>query len=433
MSEPQKWSARLPLVIGGLATIVLVGGFGSWSVLSNIAGAVIAQGQMQIQFERQVVQHPDGGVVGAIQAADGDYVQAGDVVLRLDDTTLRSELAIIEGQYFEMMARRGRLTAESEDRDVIFFDRELLNAAETSDEVYRLADGQVRLFEARAETRNQQIDQLSERQTQIEELIIGRESQLGALQEQLRLIGAELRDQQSLLDRGLTQASRVLSLQREQARLRGQVGELTASIAESRGRIAEINIEKISLSSRTREEAITELRDLQFREAELRERRLALKETLNRLDVRAPMSGYVIDRQIHAVNAVVRPAEPVMFIVPEDSPLIIVARVDPINVDVVRPGQEASLRFPTFDARTTPELLGTVRRVSADIIEDQQTGMTYYEAEISPQEGEMDKLAGLDLVPGMPVDAFIRTGDRSPLTYLTKPLTDYFTRAFREG
>ena len=145
------------------------------------------------------------------------------------------------------------------------------------------------------------------------------------------------------------------------------------------------------------------------------------------------MSGYVIDRQIHAVNAVVRPAEPVMFIVPEDSPLIIVARVDPINVDVVRPGQEASLRFPTFDARTTPELLGTVRRVSADIIEDQQTGMTYYEAEISPQEGEMDKLAGLNLVPGMPVDAFIRTGDRSPLTYLTKPLTDYFTRAFREG
>lgn len=286
MSEPQKLSARLPLVIGGVATIVLVGGFGSWSVLSNIAGAVIAQGQMQIQFERQVVQHPDGGVVGAIQAADGDYVQAGDVVLRLDDTTLRSELAIIEGQYFEMMARRGRLTAESEDRDVIFFDRELLKAAETSDEVYGLADDQVRLFEARAETRNQQIDQLSERQTQIEELIIGHESQLSALQEQLRLIGAELRDQQSLLDRGLTQASRVLSLQREQARLRGQVGELTASIAESRGRIAEINIEKISLASRTREEAITELRDLQFREAELRERRLALKETLNRLDVR---------------------------------------------------------------------------------------------------------------------------------------------------
>ncbi|RED11945.1 HlyD family type I secretion periplasmic adaptor subunit [Pontivivens insulae] len=432
MSEPTKWKAGRPILLGLVALICLVGGLGYWSVATNISGAVIASGQLEVESNRQVVQHLEGGMVGAIYADDGDFVEAGAVLMRLDDTILRSELTIIESQYYELIARRGRLRAESEGESQIRFETELLMLAQEYDEIAELIGGQISLFNARAQSIAQQTNQLQERQTQIEELIVGREAQLDALSRQRELIALELVDQQSLLDRGLAQASRVLALQREEAQLEGQVGELTASIAESRGRIAELEIEIIRLSSTRQEEAITELRDLTAREAELRERRLSVLDTMARLEIRAPMTGRVFGRTVHAVNSVIRAAEPVMFIVPEDSPLVITSRIETINIDQVTVGQEAALRFSAFDQRTTPELYGVVTNVSADVILDEATGAPYYEAEILPYDGEIDKLAGLALVPGMPVDAFIQTGERSPLTFLTKPFTDYFTRAFRE-
>ena len=427
-----KWSATIPTLLGGVALVFLVGGVLTWSIITTIAGAVIASGQLEVESNRQVIQHPEGGVVGAIFADDGDVVEAGDVLIRLDDTMLRSELAIIESQYYELVARRGRLRAESEGQDTIRFDEEILQIASENPEVAELVGGQIRLFNARIESNAQQISQLRERQTQIEELIEGRRVQLEALNEQLVLIASELEDQQSLLDRGLAQASRVLALKREEASLRGQVGELVASIAESRGRIAELEIEIIRLQTTRQEEAIATLRDAQYRENELRERRLSAIETLSRLEIRTPVGGIVYGRTVHAVRSVIRPAEPVMFIVPQDSPLIISSRIETINIDQVVVGQEAVLRFAAFDQRTTPELYGVVTRVSADVLTDEATGMNYYEAQILPYDGEIEKLAGLELVPGMPVDAFIQTGERSPLTFLTKPLTDYFTKAFRE-
>ncbi|QPH55464.1 HlyD family type I secretion periplasmic adaptor subunit [Pontivivens ytuae] len=427
-----KWQPSRAVFIGTVALIVLVCGVGGWSVLTSIAGAVIATGQIEVESNRQIVQHPEGGVVGAIYVDDGDRVEAGDVLIRFDDTLLRSELSIIESQYFELIARRGRLRAESENAEQITFDTGLLNLAMENSEVAELIGGQIRLFNARKESAEQQISQLRERQSQIEQLIAGRESQLEALAEQIELIDSELTDQQSLLDRGLAQASRVLALQREAAQLRGQVGELTASVAENRGRISELEIEIIRLDTTKQEEAITTLRDLQFRENELRERRLSTIETLSRLEVRAPTSGIVYGKTVHALRSVVRPADPVMFIVPQDSPLVIASRIETINIDQVRIGQEAVLRFAAFDQRTTPEIYGVVTNVSADVLTDEATGQNYYEAEILPYDEEMEKLSGLELVPGMPVDAFIQTGERSPLTFLTKPLTDYFTKAFRE-
>ena len=432
MTEQTKWSARIPMILGGLALLFLIGGVLTWSIATSIAGAVIASGQLEVESNRQVIQHPDGGVVGAIFVDDGDEVEAGEVLIRLDDTLLRSELAIIESQYYELIARRNRLRAESEGAGMIRFDDGLLQLASNNEEVAELVGGQIRLFNTRIESNQQQIDQLRERQTQIEELISGREVQLEALSEQSALIADELEDQQSLLDRGLAQASRVLALKREEAALRGQVGELVASIAESRGRIAELEIEIIRLGTTRQEEAETTLRDLQFRENELRERRLATYETLSRLEIRAPVSGIVYGRTVHALRAVLRPAEPVMFIVPQDSPLVITSRIETINIDQVNVGQTAVLRFSAFDQRTTPEIEGVVSRVSADVLTDDVSGMTYYEAHILPFDDELEKLDGLELVPGMPVDAFIQTGERSPLTFLTKPFTDYFTKAFRE-
>ena len=432
MSKAAKWSAVRPILLGVVALLFLVGGVLTWSIITTIAGAVIASGQLEVESNRQIIQHPEGGVVGVIYADDGDVVEAGEILIRLDDTMLRSELAIIESQYYELIARRGRLRAESEDSPVIRFDDGLLEIAEENAEVAELVGGQIRLFNARIDSNQQQISQLRERQTQIDELIQGRNVQLSALNEQLDLIAEELIDQQSLLDRGLAQASRVLSLRREDASLRGQVGELVASVAESRGRIAELEIEIIRLQTTRQEEAITTLRDMQYRENELRERRLSSIETLSRLEIRAPVSGIVYGSTVHAVRSVIRSADPVMYIVPQDSPLVIASRIETINIDQVVVGQEAVLRFAAFDQRTTPELYGVVTRISADVLTDEVTGLKFYEAQILPYDGEIEKLGGLELVPGMPVDAFIQTGERSPLTFLIKPLADYFTKAFRE-
>ncbi|WP_243697996.1 HlyD family type I secretion periplasmic adaptor subunit, partial [Rhodovulum bhavnagarense] len=254
-----------------------------------------------------------------------------------------------------------------------------------------------------------------------------------ALTIQLELIARELADQQSLLDKGLAQASRVLALERTAAELRGNVGELTASAAQAEGRMTELEIEKLKLYTTRREEAITRLRDLQYREMELAERRQSLRGRLNRLDLRAPVDGRVFGMTVFARRAVIRPADPVLYLIPQNQPLVIEARVDPIHVDEVYPGQEVNLRFAAFNMRTTPTLLGRVVKLSADSFTDERSGASFYRAEIVIDPGEADKLEGQQIVPGMPVETYIRTAERSPLAYLAKPLTDYFTRAFRDN
>lgn len=434
--QPKKrtWSARRQLIAGFAALAILVLGFGGWSVAANIAGAIVASGMIEVEANRQIVQHPEGGVVGRIDVDDGDVVQGGDVLIRLDDTLLASELAVVEGQLFEIMARRGRLTAERDGAQTVTFPEELdLLARDTSIDVEELKRGQVQLFVARRESLAKEAEQLAERREQIEEQIRGSEFQLEALETQLELIGQELRDQTDLLNQGLTQATRVLSLQREEARLRGQTGELTSAVAESRGRIAEIEIEILKLTSRLREEAITTLRDLQYSEIELKERRISALETMSRLDVRAPATGIVYGNTIHTVRSVVRPAEPIMYIVPQDSPLVIAARIETIHIDEVQVGQPVTMRFSTFDSRSTPELEGKVTKVSPDVFTDERTGQIYYQAELLPNEGELDKLGELEIIPGMPVESFIKTRDRTLIDYLTRPMTDYFAKAFRES
>ena len=433
--ETQKspWRSTKQLAIGFIALFCLVVGLGGWAAMANIAGAIVSSGMIEVEANRQVVQHPEGGVVGEILADDGDVVEAGSVLVRFDDTLLRSELAIVEGQLFELMARRGRLEAERDDFEGIAFPDELEGmAAEAGIDVQNLKAGQLRLFAARRDSLKKEAEQLAERKIQIERQIEGSEAQLSALERQSQLLSEELADQTDLLNKGLAQASRVLALQREEARLLGQVGELTAAVAESRGRIAETEIEILKLKSSLREEAITTLRDLEYSEIELKERRLSTLETLSRMEVRAPSSGVVYGTTIYALRSVVRPAEPLMYIVPQDSPFVISARIEPIHIDQVHQGQEAKLVFSAFNARTTPELEGVVTKVSADVFTDEVTGQVYYAAEILPIEGELVKLEGQELLPGMPVESFIRTTDRTPLAYLTKPLMDYFNRAFRE-
>lgn len=434
MNDPKKtWPTRRPMIIGVIGVIVLLGGFGTWAATAQIAGAVIAPGQIEVEQNRQVIQHPDGGVVKEISVSEGDMVEAGDVLLRLDPSDLKSRLSIVESQLFELIARRGRLEAERDGRSEITFDKLILEAARTNPDAAELIDGQKQLLAARSISIAQEVEQLGKRRSQISDQIVGIDAQRKAITEQLGFLAEELRDQQSLLDRGLAQAARVLALQREQSRLDGTSGELLAQKAQAEGRITELDLEILKIETRRREEAITRLRDLGFRELELREERRALMARMDRLDLRAPVSGIIYGLQVFALRSVVRPADPVMFIIPQDRPLIINARVDPTNIDQLFLNQEVVMRFTAFEMRTTPELMGTVTRISADAFQDDATQMSFYRAQIVLNEGEQSKLPeGAVLIPGMPVETFIRTTDRTPIAYLTKPLTDYLTRAFRD-
>ena len=433
-THKNEFSSTKPLAIGLIASLLLIVGFGGWAVMAQLSGAIIATGQIEVDQNRQIVQHPDGDVVSEILVEEGDTVANGDVLLRLDPRNQQSELSIIQGQLFELMARRGRLVAERDNLESVTFDPRLIEAAQIDPAINELNSGQEQLFHARRENLTKQVEQLRKRTSQIDNQIDGIIAQKAALNTQLELIEIELVDQQKLLDRGLAQASRVLALQRTQAELSGNLGDLIAREAEAAGRITEIEIEIQSQYTKRQEEAITRLRDQQFRALELEERAKALIDRLERMDIRAPASGIVYGLTIFTPRSVIRPAEPVMYLIPQDRPLIIAAQVSPINIDELFITQDVTLRFSALDQRQTPELFGKVVKVSADAFVDEATRATYYRAEIILNDGQIDRLpANITLIPGMPVEAFIKTSDRSPLSYLVKPLTDYFVKAFREG
>ncbi|MDG1181390.1 MAG: HlyD family type I secretion periplasmic adaptor subunit [Tateyamaria sp.] len=429
----KKWSARSAVLFGFFGLLGLLGGFAVWATQTQIAGAIIASGRIEVDQNRQIVKHPTGGGVAKIAVQEGDSVAAGDLLIQLDVEQMVSRLNIVEGQLYEMMARRGRLVAERDGSFSVSYEKELLAVQADRFEIAELITGQTNLFNARVESIARQAEQLEKRAGQTRNQIVGIEAQERSLARQSELIQQELDVQQSLLNRGLAPAAGVLALQRETASLEGRIGELAASKAQAEQRIIEIEIEVLRLITQRREEAITRLRDLRSRELELAEQRLALRSEIKQMEIRAPVSGIVYGMRVQTMRSVVRGADPVLFLIPQDRPLVIAARVDPIHIDQIVTGQAVNLRFSALDQRTTPELVGKVVLVSADAFEDESLGASYYRAEIVLNPGELDKLAeGQVLIPGMPVEAFIKTADRSPLAYLIKPMADYFNRAFRE-
>ncbi|MDD9744540.1 MULTISPECIES: HlyD family type I secretion periplasmic adaptor subunit [Marinovum] len=430
----REFSVRTPLFLGALALVALVGGFGGWAALSRISGAVIASGQVEVHQNRQAIQHPDGGTVSELLVGEGDIVAGDQVLLRLDPALVRGKLTIAEDQMHEIMARRGRLEAERDGAARPEYDPRLRDAAAEMPSVAEMIAGQTRLFQARAESTAGEIDRLRAQSRQIAVQIEGIEAQQEALDERRALIEEELENQQTLLDKKLAQASRVLAVQRQRAELQGLAGELTAQKAQALTRIAEIDITILSIGSRLREEAITQLRDLRVREWELAEEVTALRDRLGRMEIRAPVAGAVYDLAVFGKGAVIRPAEPLMYLVPRDRPAVIAARVAPINIDEVRVGQEVLLRLTSLSQRETPEIFGEVVKISGDAFVDEVSRQPYYRAEIVLRPGEVAKLpAGTALIPGMPVEAFLRTEARSPMVYLLKPLADYLARAMRES
>lgn len=427
-----RWSARGAIILGLVGLVLLIGGFGAWSLGARIAGAVVATGQVEVEQRRQVVQHPDGGVVQEILVRDGETVTLGQPLILLDGTMLRTELAIVEGQYFEMLARRGRLEAERSDFDHITFPEELIEEAQTQPMLAAMMAGQESLFTARRDTLSQSLGQLGKQAEQVRSQIEGIDAQHEALEKQREFIAEELGSQRSLLEKGLAQSARVLSLEREAARLDGQMGEITALRAQSETRLTEIDLSRLERTAERRETAEAELRDLGYRVLELAERRRGIREQISRLEIQAPASGIVQEMQVTTPRSVIRPAEEILSIIPQDRPLVVTARINTINIDEVHAGQTVMLRFSAFSSRTTPEITGVLERVSPDALIDEATRAPYYRGEVSILPEELGKLGNQQIVPGMPVEVYIQTGERSPMAYLLKPLTDYFTRAFRE-
>jgi len=432
-SETVGFSSFLPLLVGFGTIVLLVGGISAWALKAEIDGAVVASGRIIVEQNRQAIQHLTGGVVEKIYVKEGDTVAEDELLVTLDPTLALSELKIVEGQLYEMMARRGRLEAERDESDTIIFDQVLLEAAAKEPDVNKLMDGQNRLFAVRRENLNKSVTQLRNQQKQLQEQIGGIDAQMTALVRQLELITLETKTQEALLEKGLAPNSRLLALQREDARLAGLQGELTARRAQAMERVSELNIQELQIYSRRREEAISVQRDIQFNEMEMAERRRALLTQLERMEIRAPVSGVVYDLKLFGSRSVIRPADPLLFIVPQDRPLVIAAEVDPIDVNRVFPDQDVVLRFPAFDMRSTPDLYGRITRISPDAFSNPQSGRSFYRAEIELPNAELAKLAkGQNLIPGMPAETFIRTGEHTPFTYLTRPLTRYFQRAMRD-
>ncbi len=429
----QAWTARGPVILGLIAVLVLVGGLGTWSVTTRIASAIVAPGLIETEQNQQVVQHPDGGKVASIEVHEGDVVKAGQVLIRLDSQRLESELAITNSQIYELAARRGRLEAERDGATEITFSPELLAEATTNPDVAEMLETNRKLFIRRRDNLAASVAQLEKRKSQIASQNDGLAAQLAAQEEQVALLAKELANQQQLLDKGLTQSSTVLALRRQKAQLEGAAGDIIARKAQNGERITEIDLQILQTQAQRQEDASTQLSDQEGKELQYAEHRRALMEQLDRLEIRAPLAGAIHSLQVFSAGAVIRPAETVLAIVPQDQPLLIGAQVPTLNIDQVHMGQKVLLRFPSFSTRTTPEIYGTVISVSPDALHDQHTGASYYRARIEIDEGETAKLPeGSELIPGMPVEAFLSTGERSPFAYLMKPFMDYFDKAFRE-
>ena len=448
-----RFSARKALVLGFGGLAVLVGGLAGWGALASIAGAVIATGRVAVETRNQVVEHIDGGTVREILVRDGDTVKRDQVLLRFSDSLRRSEEAILQAQFVEFAARRNRLEAEFRGADEIVWDDRLALLAASDPKFRDILAGQERLFRARKAASAGEAARLRERIGQTREEITGMQAQAVSLKQQGILIARELEGQRKLFDKGLSRIANLLALERAAKDLEGRLGANAARIARTRGRISEYEIQILQIGAKRIEQAETEARDARARENEVLERLASVRERLGRMEVRAPVPGRVFGMNVFAPREVVRPGEPIMHIVPENSELIVIARIDPIYVDQVYPDQQAMLRFSAFRMPQTPEFAGRVIKVSADTVRDEETGQSWYEVELAlapPEEAEeavqgaeaggradgafaRGRLPdGLVLSPGMPVEVYIRTGERSLVSYLAKPMTDFFQRALRE-
>jgi HlyD family secretion protein len=424
-------SIRLHLIVGLAIVVVLAGGLGGWASTAEISGALIAPGSIVVETNVKKVQHPTGGVVGELLAHDGDLVKAGQVVVRLDDTVTKASLAIVTKNLDGLWARAARLQAEQQGLDKVAFPKMLLDRADDPD-VKTVIASETKLFEVRVNGRVGQKAQLRERITQLNEEIAGLAAQEKAKDQEIALVEKELTGVRDLYEKHLVQMSRLTTLERDAARLNGERAQYIASRAQAKGKITETELQIIQVDKDMVSDVSKDLRETNDKIGEFVERKVTAEDQLRRVDIRSPQNGMVLQSTVHTVGGVITAGDAIMMIVPQADDLQVEAKVNPQDIDKLQIGQKTLLRLSAFNQRTTPELNGTVSRVSPDVTTDQRTGQSYYTIRVSMPPAEIARLGDAKLIPGMPVEAFVQTGDRTMLSYLIKPLSDQLMRTFRE-
>jgi HlyD family secretion protein len=430
---PAMHSIQRYIVVGmlmfGFVTLVI----GGWAATSELSGAVVGQGSVIVDSNVKKVQHATGGIVRELRVRDGDRVEAGDILIRLDETQTLANATIVTKSFEELLARQARLEAERDGAAAIVFPSALMGRVnDKGTEAYRVIAAEQTLFDLRRKSREGQKAQLEERKAQLGDEIKGYVGQGEAKQKEIDLIHKELDGVRSLWQKSLVPITRLTALERDGARLEGERSQLAGMIAQSKGKIAEIELQIIQIDQDLRTEVGKDLVETRSKLSEVVERKTAAVDQLNRIDIRSPQSGRVHELSVHTVGGVISPGEQIMLIVPEADALAVEVKISPRDIEQVHVGQTATMQFTAFNQRTTPEIEGEVSVVSPDLIQDQRTGTAYYTARILLKAEAIAKLGADKLVPGMPVEVFIKTRPRTALSYLIKPLRDQANRALKE-
>ena len=421
-------------LIGGAAIVgFIVFGIGSWAATMELGGAVVAQGSLVVDSSVKKVQHLSGGIVKEIRVREGDHVKAGDILVRLDETQTKAANAVVSKNLEELIVQQARLEAERDGADYIDIPATITeHAIGSNSDAARTMIAEQKLFEIRRQAREGKKAQLRERISQLKEEIHGYVGQTTAKEREIELINKELEGVRELRNKNLVPMNRLTALERDAARIEGERSQLIAATAQAKGKITETNLQIIQVDQDLRSEVGKDLGDTRAKVSEFVERKVATDDQLKRVDIRAPQSGIVQQLTVHTVGGVIAAGDAIMLIVPDADTLMVEVKIAPQDIDQLYLGQVATLRFTAFNARTTPEIEGKVSLISADITQDQRTGISYYLAHITLNVSEITRLGDVKLIPGMPVVAFIKTSERTMLSYLTKPLRDQAERAFKE-
>ena len=430
-SSDSRRSIRRHVQAGLIIVIVLAGGVGGWAGTMKISGALIAPGSIVVESNIKKVQHPTGGIVGELRVRDGDRVKKGDIVVRLDDTVTRANLAIISKGLDALAARKARLESERDGNETVKFP-DNLDARAGNPDVAAIRDGERKLFELRRNARVGQKAQLRQRIEQLKEEIRGLQAQRESKEKEIKLIEREKEGVYELWKQKLVQLTKLTQLEREATRLQGEAAQLVAQTAQVAGKISETELQILQIDRDLSSEVAKETREIDAKIGEFVERKITAEDQLKRVDIRAPQDGTVFQSSVHTVGGVITAGDPIILVVPDADTLTVESRVNPQDIDQVQVGQSALLRFSAFNMQTTPEINGAVTRISADTSTDQRTGQSYYTIRIAMPPKEVARLGDVRIVPGMPVEAFVQTGDRTMLSYLAKPLHDQMMRMFRE-
>jgi HlyD family secretion protein len=437
MSRPQRIKVEVAAnvrgyIAAGLAVLFfLVGGLGVWAASTTISGAVIGAGIVVVESNVKKVQHPSGGIVGEIHVKNGSKVKTGDLLVRLDETLTRTNEQMISKQLDQLLMREARLKAERDGAESVTVPAILASRTFEAD-VAEIVNGEQSLFASRRESKAGQLSQLNERFGQLAQEGEGITAQIEAKTREIKLIADELAGLADLEAKQLVTTTKLAALKREKARLEGELGQYEASLAQTSGRRTEVALQMSRLDQEMKTSVVNDLRDAQTKIAEFVERKIAAADQLRRVDIRAPQDGIVHQLAVFTVGGVINPGEQIMLIVPQDDKLLVEAKIAPQDIDQVRVGMQARLRFSAFRQQTTPQIAGEVVSISPDLTRDQITGDIFFTARISMPDDERAKLGNNKLQPGIPVEVHITTEERTALSYLVKPMADQINRAFRE-